>query len=359
MMMIFLPYAALALALTLCLIPLAKRLAKRFHFLDHPDDERKAHAKPVPPIGGLVVFPVFMAVAAGLVTEWRDYAWFYLALALILVTGALDDRFGVSPRVKFAAQFAAALLIVVPGHAQVVDLGDLFGTGTVWLGPLSIPFSVIAAVLLINAINLMDGLDGLAGGLGVIVLGGMALCAAQAGGAGPAGELFVLCGALAGFLVYNMRSPWRARATVFMGDAGSLSLGLSIAWYAIRLAGHPQPQVHPTTVAWLLGLPIMDTCGQFARRVREGRHPFSADRDHFHHHFVRVGLSPGHATAAVLTTVFVFALIGVGGIAMGIPSYRLMYLWAALLLCHIWLSMHPAIFRGLIARLLRRKADAA
>jgi UDP-GlcNAc:undecaprenyl-phosphate GlcNAc-1-phosphate transferase len=257
--------------------------------------------------------------------------------------------------VKFLVQILASVIIVVPGHAQVLDLGDLFGTGTIWLGWFSIPFSIIAAVLLINAINLMDGLDGLAGGMGVIVMGSMALCALFEGGPGMAGELFTLCAAMAGFLFYNMRAPWRARASVFLGDAGSLALGLAFSWYAIRLAGHPQPEVHPTSVAWILGLPIMDTCGQFARRVREGRHPFSADQDHFHHHFVRIGLTPGQATASVLTVILAYSLIGVFGIAAGIPSYYLMYAWAAILLVHIWLSMHPDIFRRLIAGIMRVK----
>jgi UDP-GlcNAc:undecaprenyl-phosphate GlcNAc-1-phosphate transferase len=297
-----------------------------------------------------------MTAAAGLVANWGDYAWFYAALVLILATGALDDRFGVPPRVKFLLQILAAVVVVVLGHAQVVDLGDLFGTGTVWLGWFSIPFSIIAAVLLINAINLMDGLDGLAGGMGVIVMGSMALCALFEGGIHSAGEMFTLCAALAGFLFYNMRGFWRARACVFLGDAGSLALGLTFSWYAIRLAGHPQPLVHPTSVAWILGLPIMDTCGQFARRVCEGRHPFSADQDHLHHHFVRIGLTPGRATAAVLSVIALYAAIGVFGIAAGIPSYYLMYVWAAILLCHIWLSMHPDTFRRLIAGALRVKS---
>jgi UDP-GlcNAc:undecaprenyl-phosphate GlcNAc-1-phosphate transferase len=348
----FWPVAA-AFLLVLLLLPPGAKLAARLGLLDHPGG-RKQHEGEVPPVGGLVVFPVFMAMAAVFMTDWHDAAWFYGALALILITGALDDRFVIPPRTKFAIQFLAAFLIVLPGHARVAMLGDLFGFGPVGLSFMSIPFSIVAAVLLINAVNLMDGLDGLAGGMGVIVLGWMAACAAGSGNHNATAQVVVLCAALCGFLFYNLRTPFRRRASVFLGDAGSLALGLSISWYAIRLGGSAQPSVPPAAIAWMLGLPIMDTCGQFARRIREGRHPFSADQDHFHHHFVRVGLSPGQATAAVLALVFLYGLIGVGGLALGIPPWLLMYGWAALLLAHIALSMQPDRFRSLIAHVTRK-----
>ena len=341
----------LAFILTLAFIPPARRVALRCGFVDRPGG-RKRHDKAVPPIGGLIVFPVFLACSAPMVQDWQHTLWFYAASALILTVGAFDDRFTVPPLVKFAAQFIAAWLIVVPGQAQVASLGNLFGQGPVGLGFVSVPFSIIATVLLINAVNLMDGLDGLAGGLGVIVLSGMALCVYDP--AHNATSMVALCAALVGFLVYNMRNPWRRKACLFMGDAGSLTLGLAISWYAITLAGARDSHLEPVIVAWLLGLPIMDTCGQFARRIAEGRHPFSADQDHFHHHFVRVGLSPGRATAAVLTVEAVYGLIGMIGFNAGVPPQILLILWGALLFIHIALSMRPRRFRRLIAFLLRR-----
>src|SRR5690606_15367016 len=100
-------------------------------------------------------------------------------------------------------------------------------------------------------------------------------------------------GALAGFLVYNLRTPLRKQAAVFMGDAGSMALGLVVAWFAMSLAQEPHVVFAPISVAWILALPIIDICAQFNRRVREGRHPFSPDRGHFHHHFRHAGISSG------------------------------------------------------------------
>ncbi len=342
-----------AFLLVLALTPMALKLAFRFDFLDRPGG-RKRHKDAVPPVGGLVIFPVFMLLAAHIIEDWTRYGWFYAALTLILVTGGLDDRFNIAPRIKFAAQFVAAFVIVVPGGAQVVSLGNLLGFGTVWLGFMSIPFSIIATVLLINAINLMDGLDGLAGGMGAIILGLMAFCAAPSA---EATELIVACGALAGFLVFNMRSPWRSQARIFLGDAGSMAIGLVLSWYVIRLAGGATPMIQPATAAWLLALPIMDTCGQFARRVREGRHPFSADQFHFHYLVVQAGLTPGKASAFILGIIFLYGMIGMTGIALGVSPWILMYVWAGLLLIHIYLAMRPDRFRRLIARVVRaRKA---
>ena len=344
----------LAFVLTAALSPAARRFAMERGFVDRPGG-RKKHDKAVPPVGGLVAFPVFLLCLAPLVHDWGTTGWFYAAALLLLAVGAFDDRHVAPAFVKFAAQFAAAALIVLPGHAQVFTFGNIVGTGAIGLSVFSLPFSIIATVLLINAINLMDGLDGLSGGMGVIILAGLAWGLKAPG---VQAEMLTLAAALAGFLIYNLRNPWRRKAVIFMGDAGSLTLGLSLAWFAIRLGGPPLPTVEPIVIAWLLALPIMDTCGQFARRIGEGRHPFSADHDHFHHHFVHAGLRPGQATAAVLAVEAAFALIGIVGVRLGAPPALLLGLWAALLAAHIALSMRPPLFRRLIAGLLGRRAVA-
>lgn len=327
------------------LVPVFRARAIAAGFVDRPGG-RKKHEDPVPPIGGLAVFPAFMAVSffEGINTHT---AWFFAALALLLVTGALDDRNPVQPRIKFAAQIIAAIMIVIPGGANVIGLGNLFGFGQMWLGWGGPIFAVTATVLLINGVNLLDGLDGLAAGLGFIILFWLAVC-----GAGV--PVLILMGALAGFLLYNMRHPWRKKASVFLGDSGSMALGLSLAWFCINLSQGHDAVIRPAAVAWLLALPIYDTCGQFARRVSQGRHPFDPDHDHFHHHFIYAGLTPGQATAAILALSLIMGGIGVGGIAAGIPEYVLAYVWAALLFAHIYMSMRPHRFRRLLLRLRGR-----
>ena len=365
MLIVFYMLPVITFLAVLALIPVARWLAVRCGFVDEPGG-RKKHEGAVPPIGGLVVFPVFMLMLLFLgVSTQPATLWFFAALSLLLVTGALDDRFHVPPRIKFIMQWLAAFIIVVPGQIYVVDLGNLLGFGDIAFGKWSAYiFAIVATVLLINAINLMDGLDGLAGGFGAIFFVLMALCYALSTIYAASIVCLAFAGAIGGFLVFNMRHRWRRKASVFLGDSGSLALGLSLAYFSIESAqwglggqidmGHRVTT--PVTIAWILALPIYDTCGQFARRVREGRHPFDPDDNHFHHHFIHAGFSVGQATAIILMLVTCGGLIGIGGVLVGVPDYVLGWLWTVLLFAHIYMSMRPDRFQLLLSRLRERVA---
>jgi UDP-GlcNAc:undecaprenyl-phosphate GlcNAc-1-phosphate transferase len=350
----FFLYPFLALVACLAAIPLARMLAVRAGFVDAPGG-RKDHEAPVPPIGGLVVIPVFlgMAALAGTVT-WPMVA----ALGVVLAVGALDDRFAIRPRWKFMAQFVAAFLIVLWGDVRVTHLGNLFGLGDFGLGVFSIPFSVIATVLLINAINLMDGLDGLAAGKSFVAFFLMGAVCLWAGEDALAQTFFILCAALIGFLGFNMRHKFRARASVFLGDAGSMALGLLLAWYGMTLGRGDDPILWPISVAWILALPIMDTCAQFARRVAQGRSPFSPDRNHFHHHFVNAGFSVMATTWILMGLGFLTGMVGILGMVLSVPEWILCAGWIVFLLAHIFISLRPTRVRRLFHTLMRRD-DAA
>lgn len=334
-------------------VPYACALAHRIDFLDRPGG-RKKHDDDIPPVGGLVIFPVFM-----LLTFFSGHAdstvyAFSAAIMLLLAVGALDDRFALLARYKFVTQFIAAFIVVLVGDVRVWGFGDIFGFGPLWTGWMAVPFTVIAIVLLINAINLMDGLDGLAGGIGFIVCFWLLVCALAGHDAEHAFLLAIMMGALAGFLFHNMRHPWRAQARIFLGDAGSLALGLTLAWFSIDMAGHPDTAVvMPMTVAWLLALPIMDTCSQFARRVSQGRHPFDPDHNHFHHHFVTAGVPVKYATLSILLVVFAYGVVAVSAEFAGWPQAWLTYPWIILLFAHMFMSMRPRRFRKIIQRIFR------
>jgi UDP-GlcNAc:undecaprenyl-phosphate GlcNAc-1-phosphate transferase len=334
----------------LMLIPPARKIALRHGFVDEPGG-RKQHKEQVPPVGGLVIFPVFIicAILAGVSLEiyWSLFA----ALTLLLVMGAMDDKAEITPWVKFAIQFLAAFLIVIPGHAQLVHLGDLFGLGTVWMGWFSIPLSVFCVALLINSINLMDGLDGLAAGQSVVMLFWLILACMMAGLSINAMIVGILAGALLGFLFYNMRTPWRKRANIFLGDAGSMCLGLALAWFFISLGQGSSPVITPVSVAWIIALPVMDACGQFFRRMKEGRHPFSPDRGHFHHHFRNADFSAGQTTAIIIFIGAMLGAIGYGGMLLGVPPIVLSLGWVALLAAHMVLSLNPAPFIKFLKKL--------
>lgn len=331
----------LALASVAILIMPAVKLARKLGIIDAPGG-RKQHIKAVPPIGGLVVFPVAIMLALVSGISAQTYWPLFVGLTLLLITGAADDKLDINAWIKFFMQITAAVLIVIFGNAQIFYLGD-FGVldDMLWTGWLAIPFSITAVVLLINAINLIDGVDGLAGGVATIILGFFGVAAILHGDAERALMIFILVGALGGFLIHNMRNPWRRKASVFLGDAGSMCLGLAVAWFAIFAARAPTDAMVPMSVAWVLALPVFDICAQFYRRVREGKHPFDPDRGHFHHHFIEAGLPVKLVTPIILGIVFALGLFGWVGVALGIPQIGMAALWVVALFIHMGISAKP------------------
>lgn len=321
------PFAmfGVALAVLLAAIPLARRSG----FVDWPGG-RKDHLEGVPPIGGLVVFIVFViALGIGGLLN-REMVLMLAGAGAIGAVGLYDDWRGMNPWVKFAAQIIVACYLVLFAGAELRVLGDMFGFGELGLNIFTVPFCVAALVLLMNAMNMMDGLDGLAGGIATIILGWFACAAAQSGQGALAAQITGAIAPLLAFLTLNLRHPLNARARVFLGDAGSLMLAVIIGWFAIRLAQEePVQAIAPIGVAWLLAVPVIDALAVFFIRARRGAHPFAADRNHLHHRFMDRGVSPEWTVAVILGAC---ALCGFAGVVLpvaGVPLFALTYAWMA------------------------------
>ena len=318
-----------------------RKLATRIGVVDAPGG-RKQHDEAVPPIGGLIIFPIF--IIAGIfsgIADLQTYWPLFISLIILLVFGAIDDLFAIHARLKILVHLVAACIIAFWGNVQAAYLGDLFGFGVVWAGFMSYPFTIVAIVLLINAMNLLDGLDGLTGGVSFVIFSWFMVAAVISGGYASAHVLLLLIACIAGFLVFNLRNPWRRKASLFLGDAGSMSLGLSIAWFAVLLSRGESAPIEPISVAWIIGFPIFDTCAQFYRRVCAGQDPFSPDRGHFHHNLVDAGMPVAYASLTIIAIVAIMGAIGYGGIAIGLPPVVLTLVWMVLLLAHIAVSGKP------------------
>lgn len=307
-------------------ISFVRFLALKFNYVDNPGG-RKQHDQPVPPIGGICIFIVFLAfmIAQGALS-WAVYA----SLALVLVVGIVDDAFGMNARLKFALHFLSALILVIGGDAVITSLGNILGLGELSLGIMAIPFSVACIVYILNAVNMMDGVDGLAGGNSLLILGWLLAAAAMGHWMDEVVQIMILMVAIAGFLVYNMRTPWRKRASVFLGDAGSMALGLMIAWYCIRLSQQPVSAIAPVSIAWIIALPIIDSFGLLVARLKERRPPFEPDRRHFHHHFLNAGFLPQQTTPLILLWSFLLGSIGFFGVKIGLSEAVLGWGWIIL-----------------------------
>lgn len=330
-------------AVTAALIP----LARRYHWLDKPC-ARKCHATPTPPIGG---FGVFAAIA--LFTVWINGlnpvvgAW--LAGGSLLVgVGALDDKYDLNWRVRILAQVAAALILILWGGVRAAHLGPLFGLPDVELGWFSLPLSVFAIVGLINALNMIDGIDGLCGALIIAACVMFAAAGLYAGAPPIVYRLAMVVGAVAGFLLFNLRFGRVSAARVFLGDAGSGLLGFTIAAIAFRMTQDPVHPVSPILAPYLVAVPVIDCLALIARRLRQGRSPFAAGRDHIHHLLLEAGFSVNQIVALLVAVSFAIGLFGALCMVADVPNVVLMLNYV--LMVAVWYRMgtDPA---ALIARL--------
>jgi UDP-N-acetylmuramyl pentapeptide phosphotransferase/UDP-N-acetylglucosamine-1-phosphate transferase len=211
--------ALVAFVVTAVLIGLLLPIASKIGMLDLPEG-RKDHDVPTPVVGGFA-----MLVGCGLVLlmmpRQAQALWAFLAASTMIVAiGMYDDRHDLHWFWRLGVHALAALLMVYWGGVQVQQVGPLLGVQSTGLGVLSVPFTVFATVGLINAMNMIDGSDGLAGSLGLAALVMLGTAAIYAGNVLLADRVLVVAGAVAGFLFWNLRFPWRRRARTFMGDAG-------------------------------------------------------------------------------------------------------------------------------------------
>jgi len=332
--------ALLGFGLTLGLIRFLVPRAERYGLVDLPGAGRKDHGDTTPTVGGLAI--VLGLALTALLAQFASqvHPAFWVGLFLIALTGTADDLFDLQPTIKFAAQITAALLMIYWGGLYLQSLGDLVSDKPLMLGRFAVPLTVFAVIGVVNAINLCDGADGLGGGLVFIAVFWIALMSAVAANTGTLALSLGLLGCIAAFLAFNLRSPWRSRAAIFLGDAGSLSLGFALAWLTVD-AAQPRAQVFaPVTAIWLVAIPISDTIVCMSRRLAKGQNPFRADRTHLHHILIDLGMPVGKAVALIHLIAFALAAAGVAGWALRVPEHVMFYSAMAVFAVYILLVQY-------------------
>jgi UDP-GlcNAc:undecaprenyl-phosphate/decaprenyl-phosphate GlcNAc-1-phosphate transferase len=280
----------LAMVATMASLPLLAKLGTRWLIIDRPG-VRKVHAAPIPRVGGLAMaVGVLVAAALAIGLQAQD-RWFLMAGAVLVVFGALDDRFDLDYRVKLLGQLIAVNIVVILGDVQVhaITLDDR----VMLPGWISLPLTVFFLVGVTNAVNLADGLDGLAGGTTFLCLCAVALLSSVGDQSAGTALCLTFAGAVLGFLRFNTYP-----ASVFMGDAGSQLLGFTIGVLSVRATQNPASQVSAAIPILLLALPILDTLSVMVQRIGEGRSPFSPDKNHIHHKLLALGF--GHHEAVMV-----------------------------------------------------------
>lgn len=278
---------------------------------------RKKHKGLIPLVGGLAVYVSVLTSSFLFLDQQAFVRLFMVAGSLIVFIGMLDDRYELSPRVRLLAQFLISSIFVYGLDVHVASLGNLFGFGEVQLGWLGYPFTLIALMSAINAFNMMDGMDGLVGSISVVSLAGLAALYTSNGNWNFAFLCIIFVGSLLAFLVFNLASGQNGVVTkIFMGDAGSMFMGLSIGVLIVYGSQQPLAAFSPSVSLWLIFLPLVDMLTIMYRRIKRGRSPMAADRTHLHHIIMRAGFSP----KSTLTIMF---LAQCGFVFLGVIFYRL------------------------------------
>lgn len=297
------------------------KVAKLKQLVDIPGDARKLHARRVPTIGGIIIFaailfsfalwlPVGDNIAYDvLLNRTIDLKYLTSALILLFFIGVKDDIIGVSPMKKLLALTGVGFILVIMGDIRITNFDGLLGLYEIpyWA---SVGLSFFVYIVIVNAFNLIDGVDGLASSQGYLIavffsiwfylLGDQTLLLLSA----------VLAGALMGFLFFNFNP-----AKIFMGDSGSMTIGVIVSLLAIWLISSdnsmldaPFDQLRTPIVAMtLLAYPLTDTLRIFTIRTLQGKSPFTADKNHIHHKMIENGMN--HKQVVLMVSIYSILMV--------------------------------------------------
>lgn len=320
---------ALSVVLGLLFVPRVLLISRKKNLYDIPD-ARKVHKNPVPRLGGITFFPVLIMSFCLAIGGWSlmglyggfnnvnlYFARFILmavGMMTLFLTGVADDLIGVSYKSKFVVQIICASLFPLSG-LWIHDLSGLFWIHHIpaWIG---MPLTVFVVVYITNAINLIDGVDGLASGLCSISLFTLGVAAAIKAQYLFCMISFGMLGVLLPFWFYNVFGNAEKGKKIFMGDTGSLTLGYLLSFLLVYM-GSMDKMGFPRGML-LMGfstmiIPLMDIPRVMVARIREGRDPFTPDKNHIHHKLLRTGMKPIWTMATLLAVaVFLIAFTVVG-----------------------------------------------
>ncbi len=322
----------LSVLLVLIILPSVIQVAQQNNLFDDHSISRKEHGYGIPRLGGVAFYLSNILISLLIAKNGTSLPMYdlYAASIILLVLGLKDDLSGVHCHTKFIIQAIVAVIITVPGNIRITDLHGIFNLHQ--LGYLqSILISVFVIVFIINSFNLIDGIDGLAGTLGVIACCAFGYYFMLTGQTGLTALALSLAGSLIAFLSYNY-SP----ARIFMGDAGSMFLGMSCAVFAIKFISINEAsaiyhlQNAPVFAVAILIVPVFDTVSVIIIRIYNKKSPFKPDRKHIHHRMLLLGLTH-------LQTTFILALVNMFFIGLALlfseaDNQLLLLLFAAILI---------------------------
>jgi len=317
--------AAVSFIITFLAIPIILQVAEKKNLFDIPD-ERKLHTSPVASLGGVGIFAGFLLASLLSIQGYMnpEFQYFFAAALVIFFLGLKDDLMILSPLKKFIGQIIAASILIHLGHIRLDSMHGLFGFEAVSEG-FGLALSYLTIIVVINSFNLIDGVDGLAASLGILSMLVFGIYFFGINQQAYALLSFSMAGSLVAFIIFNHHP-----ARIFMGDSGSLMIGLVNSILVIKfinVANSPLVAV-PVQSAVAIGfailiVPLLDTLRVFSIRILKGRSPFTPDRNHVHHLFLDRGLSHAAVTFICVGINIGFIVLAYLGQSLG-PNYLLL-----------------------------------
>lgn len=306
---IFVP-ALIAIICTGWIYPYILEVAKAKNIVDNPN-ARKLQRVPIPVLGGLtVVFGILSGLMAfNMFGDFSDMFPTFATIIIILIIGLIDDMISLSPRIRFVVEIILILYLIKTTSCQLNDFHGLWGLNVI-PNYISVPLTVFACVGIINAVNLIDGVDGYSSGYSIISCVMFGIMFYTLGDIRMVALAAIVAASLLPFFLHNV---FGKHSKMFIGDAGTLSLGIIFSVFVMTIISSKQSieglpnnlGVVPFTLA-VLCVPVFDTLRVMSARMLKGRSPFSPDKTHLHHLFLELGYSHiGSALSIILINIFV------------------------------------------------------
>lgn len=312
-----------------------RKIARKIDLVDKPN-ARKLHNGAIPLVGGISIclsLLYFLFNNQSIIPNAELYA---ACIVILVLVGALDDKFDISFKVRFAVQAGLSIVMMIVGNIELHTIGNIFGSGNIALGWFGYIVTILAVVGAINAFNMVDGIDGLLGGLSTVTFGSLGIMLAHDGQFNIAYLCLVIVVITIPYILLNLGVLGR-KHKVFMGDAGSMLIGFTAIWLLLLSSQNgTTPPLRPITALWLIAVPLMDMAAIMIRRVRRGDSPFKPDREHLHHIFQRLGLSSAQTSIVICLIATGFATVGILGEIYNISEAGMFY---SFILCFIIYSV--------------------
>jgi UDP-GlcNAc:undecaprenyl-phosphate/decaprenyl-phosphate GlcNAc-1-phosphate transferase len=318
-------------------VPSIIRVAHLKNILDQPNF-RTVHAELTPRLGGLAMFAGFMSALTIFADLDNGVQQLLAGCVILFFIGLKDDLIAISAMKKFAVQLLATGIVMFIADIRITSFQGIFGIGELQIG-VSYMFTFLVIIGITNSINLIDGLDGLAGTLVLIATVTFGVYFYLFGGlnyGNYAAVSFCLVGGVVGFLRYNFH-----KATIFMGDTGSLLCGFIISVLAIQFIEMRHVPASPSVALGILFIPVFDTIRVFSIRIFSGKSPFIPDKNHVHHRLLALGFNQ-------IGTVLILAMINLLVIlfVVSFEDWGNLYLLLSLLIFSLVFSIFLGVYKS-------------